>query len=94
MRQLPKPFTPQQRKKIKALAKTMSAPEIARKLRTEVSRVRRYLKREGITARRATHAPLAGVDLRREVLKHGSVKAVADHYNVTPAAVYARIGGM
>jgi len=88
----PPPLTKTQRRRIKQLAARNTAPVIAERLGLPVSRVRRFCVKAGIAPKRATHAPLGDIkSIEAEIIKFGSVQAVADHYSVTRQAVHWRL---
>lgn len=77
--------------RIKKMAPFNSKPEIARRMKLPLSRVRRFCIANGIETKAARHAPLEDVDLAAMLLKLGSVQAVADELGVTRQAVYLRL---
>jgi DNA invertase Pin-like site-specific DNA recombinase len=87
----PPPLTPAQRDRVKRLAKTNSKPQIARKMKLPLSRVRRFCIANDIETKSALHAPLEGINLAALVLKLGTVQAVADKFGVSRQAVYLRL---
>tara|TARA_R110002126_G_scaffold291760_1_gene457065 strand:- start:43578 stop:43856 length:279 start_codon:yes stop_codon:yes gene_type:complete len=87
----PSPLTTEQKARLKRLAKSNSKPEIARKMKLPLSRVRRFCIANDITTKSALHAPLEGVNLEALVLKLGTVQAVADKFGVSRQAIYLRI---
>lgn len=82
--------TPESR--IRRLAATNTAPQIARRVGWSQARVRRYCKRHDIEIKPGQRSPLAaaGADaVRTKLVKLLSIEAVATHYGVTRQAVYA-----